>query len=155
LCSLVEDYDVSADGTLTPTISWRTNITKRLEKAGLMMPIEKFCSLTRPQFMAARPLAVYAQARTLFLFLYQNGTLHHWYAAHNETSAKDATGMEAWKRPFPVPLADLNRDYRAWVGALPAVPEEIEPGRASLGFNVESGSGDGPVIVEVVRGQRT
>jgi len=154
LCSLVEDYDIAKGGALTPTISWRTNITKRLEKAGLMMPIEKFCALTRPQFMAARPLAMYAQARTLFLFLYQRGKLKEWYAAYNDTFAQDPTGLEAWKRAFPGSLDDLNRDYRAWVRALPAVPEEIAPGKASLGFDVESGSGDGPVIVDVIASRR-
>ncbi len=154
LCSLVEDYNVSADGTLTPTVSWRTNISKRLEKAGLLLPIEKFCSLSRTQFMAARPLAMYAQARTLFLFLYQQGRLKEWYAAYNDTFDQDPTGMEAWKRTFPISLADLNRDYRAWVRDLPAVPEEIETGKASLGFEVEAGNGDGPVIVEVLASRR-
>ncbi len=154
LCSLVEDYDTTPDGALVPTISWRTNITKRLERAGLMMPIEKFCSMSRTQFMSARPLAMYAQARTLFLFLDQHGKLGEWYAAYNDTFAQDPTGMEAWKRVFPVPLEDLNKDYRAWVRALPAVPEEIEIGRASLGFEVESGAGDGPVIVDVIASRK-
>jgi len=154
LCSLVEDYDAAPDGTLTPTVSWRTNIAKRLEKAGLLMPIEKFCALTRPQFMAARPLAMYAQGRALFLFLYQQGKLKEWYTAYNETFAQDPTGIEAWKRTFPISLADLNRDYRAWLRELPAVPEEIAPGKASLGFEVEAGAGDGPVIVEVIASRR-
>ena len=44
---------------------------------------------------------------------------------------------------FDQPLTEIERDFRVWLRALPKVAEEIKSGMASLGVEVESGSGDG------------
>lgn len=154
LCSLVEDYDLkqsSPDGppTLVPATSWRTNIAKRLEKNNLLMPIDKLCGLSRAQFMMGRPLAMYAQARTLFLYLDQKKKLAEWYGVYCEDFSKDPTGLESLKLVLAMDTPALNKDYRAWVRALPAVPEEILPGKASLGLEIDAGNGDGPVVFSI------
>lgn len=146
LCSLVEDYDLDSTGKLVPATNWRTNTTKRLEKAGLLMPIEKLCALPRERFMSGRPLAMYAQARTLFLYLSDQGKLGAWYAELCRTFEKDPTGVAAFERVLGKPIKQINQDYRAWVKALPAVPEEIPRGAASLGIEVDWGQGEGPVV---------
>ncbi|MBL8760852.1 MAG: PDZ domain-containing protein [Phycisphaerae bacterium] len=146
LCSLVEDYDLDSAGKLVPATSWRSNTVKRLEKAGLLMSIEKLCALPRDRFMTGRPLAMYAQARTLFLYLSDQGKLEEWYAAFCETFKNDPTGVEAFERVFAKPIKQINLEYRAWVKALQAVPEEIPPGAASLGIEVDWGQGEGPIV---------
>lgn len=150
LCSLVEDYDVNAAGDIKPTPSWRTNIAKRLERAGQLMPIEQLIKLDRRRFTGSRPLAMYAQGRTIFLFLYDKGKLAEWYSTYCRTFAEDPTGAKAFTEVFGKPLNEIHKDFRAYVRALPAVPEEIEPGRASLGIEVEAGSGEGLTVVQVV-----
>lgn len=150
LCSLVEDYDISPEGVLTPVPSWRTNIAKRLEKMGRLPTIEKLCNSTRKEFFEGRPLAMYAQGRTMFLFLHSQNKLKDWYAAYCDTCAEDPSGIAAFKQVFTEPLPELNKKYRAWVRALPMVPEEIKPGMASLGLEIENGTGDGPTIFSVV-----
>lgn len=59
--------------------------------------------------------------------------------------------MTALEEALGMPIADINREYRAWLRDLPMVPETIEPGKASLGIEIESGSGEGPVVVTVDR----
>jgi hypothetical protein len=154
LCSLVEDYDLDDQGHVQPATSWRTNITKRLEKSGILMPIEKLASLDRAQFISARPLAMYAQARTFFLFLWRTGKLADWYEAYDRTFSTDPTGIAALKETFGKSMPEINKDYRLFVRTLPNVPEEIEAGRASLGVEVGAGSGDGLVILSVVGSAR-
>jgi len=176
LCSLVEDYDVApapkneantdqhgdpstnprsgppsdtVPPGLVPATSWRTNIAKRLEKNNLLMPIEKLCGLSRGQFMMGRPLAMYAQARSLFLYLDQKKKLGEWYAAYCDGFEQDPTGVEALKLVLAMDMLALNKDYRAWVRALPAVSEEILPGKASVGLEIDAGSGEGPVVVSI------
>lgn len=146
LCSLVEDYDLDRDGKLVPATSWRSNTVKRLEKAGSLIPIEKLCALPREKFMIGRPLAMYAQARTLFLYLSDQGKLGAWYAKFCETFEKDPTGVAAFEAVFEKPIKQINLDYRAWVKALQAVPEEIPRGAASLGIEVDWGQGEGPIV---------
>lgn len=146
LCSLVEDYDTDASGQLRPATSWRSNTAKRLEKAGLLMPIEKLCALPREKFMTGRPLAMYAQARTLFLYLSDQGKLGAWYSSFCKTFDEDPTGVAAFEAVFGKPIKQINVDYRAWVRQLQPVPEEIAPGNASLGIEVDWGQGEGPVV---------
>lgn len=149
LCSLVEDYDLDAAGKLVPATSWRTNTAKRIEKAGLLLPIEKLCALPREKFMTGRPLAMYAQARTLFLYLADQDKLGAWYAKFCETFDKDPTGVAAFEAVFAKPIKQINADFRAWVKALPAVPEEIPRGAASLGIEVDWGQGEGPIVAAI------
>lgn len=151
LCSLVEDYEVRGSGesaTLEPVPSWRTNIAKRLTRGG-GMTIKALASTSRERFVGSRPLAQYAQARAIFLFLWQRGLLKAWYAAYTRGFADDPTGVKAIEEVFAQPIDEVDKLYRAWVRELPEVAEQLRPGAAGIGVEVEAGSGDGPVIVEV------
>ncbi|MBX3410169.1 MAG: PDZ domain-containing protein [Phycisphaeraceae bacterium] len=151
LCSLVEDMDELPGGELGPAPSWRTNIAKRLERIRALMPIEQLATMPQHRFTGQRPLANYSQARTVFLFVWQRGALARWYEAYTAGFAQDPTGVTALEEALGMPIADINREYRAWLRDLPMVPETIEPGKASLGIEIESGSGEGPVVVTVDR----
>ncbi|MCC6660063.1 MAG: PDZ domain-containing protein [Phycisphaerales bacterium] len=154
LCSLVEDYEVRGSGdsaTLEPVPSWRTNISLRLLRGGSLMPIRQLVRMDREKFVGTRPLATYAQARTLFLYLWQTGKLKEWYQAYTDHYAEDATGEKAFEIVYGKPIAEVDRAYRAWVRTLPEVAEQARPGAAGIGADVEQGSGDGPVIVELPR----
>lgn len=151
LCSLVEDYEVRGSGegaTLEPVPSWRTNIARRLARGG-GMTIKALASASRERFVGSRPLAQYAQARAVFLFLWQRGLLKDWYAAYTRGFGDDPTGVKAIEEVFGLPIDEVEKLYRAWLRELPEVAEQLRPGAAGLGVEVEAGSGDGPVIVEI------
>ncbi len=153
LCSLVEDYECP-DGTaaaLRPVASWRSNICKRLLGGGRLLPISKLAAISRERFTGASPLANYGQARTIFLYLFDQGKLKDWYAHYTENFAEDPSGVKSFEAVFEMPIAEVDRAYRQWVKALPMVAEQIDPGDAGLGVDVEPGTGDGPVIVAIPR----
>ena len=151
LCSLVEDYESGPDGELKPVPSWRTNISKRLAGNGKLLPIKQLASILRERFTSSSPLGNYGQARTVFLYLFDKGKLKDWYAAYTTGYRSDHTGVKAIEEVMGKPIADVDKEYRAWVRGLPMVAEQIKPGKASLGAEVDPGSGDGPVIAEVDR----
>lgn len=153
LGALVEDYDLGADGKIIPAPSWRTNTAKRIEKIGKLMPIETLSRLNHATFSGQRPLANYAQARAFFLYLSSRDKLADWYADYTSNYRDDPTGVAATERVLGKPVAEINQDFRAFVRALPAVAEEIKPGMASLGFEVDTGTGEGPVITSLPRGR--
>jgi len=153
LCSLVEDYDLK-DGSLRPAPSYRTNTAKRLTKAGGLLTIAALTSLDRDHFIGTRPMANYAQARTLFMFISDRQRLGDWYAEFTRrwsgVNTEEAT-RGAFEAALRMPMDEVEKSYRAYVRAMPEVPEQLASGRASLGVVVETGAGDGPVVVEVVR----
>lgn len=151
LCSLVEDCDTSPDGQLVPVPSWRTNTVQRMARIGNLMPIEDLASMSQLKFVGPRRLANYATARAVFLYLWERGKLKTWYTDYTANFAEDATGVRALERTIGMPIGEINKDFRGWIRDLPSVPEEIKPGMASLGVEVEAGAGDGPVIVGVPR----
>jgi len=154
LCSLIEDYDLDAAGNVQPSTSWRTNIAKRLENLRKLMPIETLAAMTPLKFTGQRPLANYAQARAVFLYLWQEGKLKEWYAHYVANHHKDTTGIKSFEAVLGKPIKEINLDYRRWLRDLPTVPESIPEGAASLGVEVDSGAGEGPVVTSVNRTAR-
>ncbi len=152
LCSLVEDLDLTSDGEIVPAPSWRTNISKRLERGGRLLPLETLMTMPRKRFVGTRPSAHYAQARTFMLFLDEIGELGDWYADYVEGFVEDDSGVRALERTLGKSLDEIEQDYRAWLRELPEAPEQIRPGMASLGVVISPGRGDGPAIQEIERG---
>ena len=153
LCSLVEDYDRRADA-IRPTPSWRTNIVKRLLKAGRLERIDTLAAYSQARFSTKRPLARYAHARTVFLYLADQHKLRDWYRAYTDTYDEDPSGVGALELVLGKPIDDIERAYRDWIDALPMVPETGRDLSATLGVEIENGSGDGPVVVGVSRDAR-
>ncbi len=145
-CSLPEDCIVAADGSLTPTTSWRTNTVKRMDRVNGMLPLRTLATLPQIKFMSSRPLANYAQSRAFFLFLSECGKLKPWYEAYIASYAEDPTGLNAIETVFKAPLADIEIDFRLWVRALEPVPDELKEGMPSLGAVIDAGIGEGPIV---------
>lgn len=148
LCSVIEDYDLDA-GKLVVAPSWRSNIVKRQLDLGRLDTIAELAEFTQADFSSKRPLAKYAQARTVFLYLASAGKLADWYAAYTAAFETDPSGVKALEAVFAKPIDQVEADYRAWVRALPMVPETGSDLRATLGVELENGEGDGPVVVSV------
>lgn len=169
LCSLVEDIDFAANPahpTFIPTTSWRTNTVQRMDKTGGLLPIDKFTALTNTRFISARPLANYAQARTIFLWLSDTNKLADWYALYTTDASlgyrADPSGLTALLAvTMPEPPKDaaapslaartkaFDQAFRTYIRSLPTVNEEVPLGGATLGLDVEQRDAEGPVIVDV------
>jgi PDZ domain-containing protein len=157
LCSLVEDYEVGSDGkadSLRPVPSWRSNIAKRLSAGARLPGLKQLATMKRERFTGANPLANYAAARTFFLYLFQRDKLREWYGHYTAHYEEDPTGVRAVEAVLGKSAPEIDKDYRAWLKALPEVAEQLHPGSVGLGADVEGGDGDGPVIVAIPRASR-
>ncbi len=146
LCSVLEDYDIRGT-SIVPAPSWRSNIVKRQLDIGRLDTITKLSKYTQRDFSSRRPLAKYAQARTVFLYLATTGKLRAWYDAYTASYSDDPSGLKAFETVFAKPINDVEADYRDWVRALPMVPETGADLSATLGVELENGDGDGPIVV--------
>ncbi|HYE02258.1 MAG TPA: hypothetical protein VD963_03375 [Phycisphaerales bacterium] len=124
LCSLVEDARVGPAGEMVVLPSWRTNIAKRLSRAGRLPPWEQLFGVPHDRFVKTRPLAQYAQARAVFEFLAERGKLAAWYAAYVQGFTDDPTGRAALEEVFGLPLKDIEKQYVAWLRARPDGDED-------------------------------
>ncbi|MCB9844746.1 MAG: PDZ domain-containing protein [Phycisphaeraceae bacterium] len=154
LCSLVEDYDLTPSGQVRLAPSWRTNMIKRLEGSGHLPEIEYIARLPRDRFSGGSPLANYAMARGVFLFLDSKGLLATWYRDFVDRFGEDPSGVASLEHVLDLPIDEINREFRDWLRALPAVAEARADGTitgldASLGVQVDPGSGEGPVVLSL------
>ncbi|MBX3405682.1 MAG: PDZ domain-containing protein [Phycisphaeraceae bacterium] len=152
LCSLVEDVE-PAPGGFRALPSWRTNMARRLAMGGALMPWEVLFEMGQRRFVGTRPLAYYAQARAVFMFLSERGVLRDWYTAYVRGYSDDRSGARAMEQVFGTPLAEVEKQFRAWLREVPTVAEEIRPGMANLPVDVSPGVGDGIVIDSTPRGK--
>ena len=148
LASVVEDFDVQGR-RLVPVASWRTNMVKRLHRARRLPRIADLAGMDLATFTNRRPLARYAQARTVLMWLLDRGELGRFYEAYVEGYGEDPTGMGALIRVTGLGEDEIDDVYRAWVGNLEDVPETGSDLEATLGISIENGSGDGVVIREL------
>lgn len=153
LCSLVEDYDM-LDGVLTPTPSWRTNSVKRLERAGGLPTLTELATLQRGRFTSSRPLANYAYARAVFLFLFQRGKLGDFYRHYTNNWSIDSTGISSLEVVIGMDIQDVDAEFRRWLRQLPEVAESVSAGGAAIGLEIDAGRGEGPIITRAGQAAR-
>lgn len=152
LASLVEDLKPQADGPPEAVPSWRTNSAVRLAKSGGVMPLPKFVELPADQFTARAPLANYALARALMLYLDQRSALRAYFDASLRPVPGDASGRAALEAALGKPLTDIDKSFRQWLRELPIAPEADRPGRAVLPMDLGPATGDGLPITRLGRG---
>ncbi len=145
LCALVEDVEPSADpsGLLRPVVSWRTNTVRNMAAIGRLPAWDRLLTQDADAFVASSPLANYAVARAIFLFLSEKGVLRAWYTAFTAGHAADPTGRQALQSALGRPVAEIERQWRAWAAALPAAPDAQSLLAAGLPFDVEPDAADG------------
>ena len=148
LASLVEDYDM-VGGELVPVASWRTNMVKRLLDVRRLPTLEELAGTGLARFTSSRPLAKYAHARTVMMFLLAEGTLKDFYQRYARGYSADPSGLTALEGAMGMELDEIEAKYREYVAALPVVAETGSDLDATIGVGIENGSGDGVVVTEL------
>ena len=149
IATLVETVDLDSTGNLDPRPDWRTNIAGRLARAHRLMPLKKLTGLDFERFGSSRPLANYAVARSVFLWLYDLGVLPRFFEVLDETRTQDPTGLLAVARTAGVEPDKLDEAFGDWVLGLPIVAETGRDLTATLGVDVQVGPGDGLEVVSL------
>ena len=145
LASIVEDYDMQG-GKLVPVASWRTNIVKRMSDVHRMPTIEELATTEMNSFTSKRPLAKYAQARSIMLYLLEQGKLGSFYQTYTANFSVDPTGIKALEDTLGIEINEIDKDFKQWIDALKSVPETGSDLSATLGIEIENGTGDGVVV---------
>ncbi len=153
LCSLVEDYDMRR-GKLVPVASWRTNTVINQNRGRRVMDIAELAKMDRHTFNNRQPLANYAVARAVFLYLYQRGMLSEWYQHYTANYLEDPSGVAAIEAVLGKPIDEVQDDFEDWIGGLDRVAEASSDGRVkglevTLGVEVDPGQGEGPIVTRV------
>jgi hypothetical protein len=143
-----------------PVPSWRTNIVKRLARAGKLKSFDELTGLSHHRFSTTRPLATYAQARTVLLYLHGLGRLEAWYELYTTDAVHgyqtDPSGLAAMEAVLGEEIDVIERRYLDWVRHdLPMVAEDGTDLDAGLGVDLEPGDDGGPKITKLPRGSRT
>lgn len=145
LASVVEDFDM-VDGRLVPMASWRTNMVKRMHEIRVLPSIEELAGMDLSTFAGKKPLARYAQARTVLMWLLERGELGEFYLTYTDSYDEDPTGLHAIHVVTGLDGDELDRMYRGWIAGLDRVPETGSDLEATLGISVENGTGDGVAV---------
>lgn len=167
LCSLIEDVDLVVEKDesvrLVSVPSWRTNTAKRMARINLLPKLSVLMTMDEKTYMGSRALGNYAASRAFFLWLVQGGggganakpdapaerpsRLRDWYAGYIADWATDPTGKTTTERVLGKPLAELDRDFKAWLLALPDVGEQNTPGLPTLPCDMQPVGGEGMVVI--------
>ncbi len=152
IAAVFEDIEIVA-GQAKPKPSWRTNIVRRLHRLSDLTSIEDLAGMSRSRFMDFRARRNYAEARAVFMYLESIGKFDDWYNAYTASYREDPTGLQAIEQVTGRSARELQKDYAAWVKALPEVQEIVTPGGASLGVVVNDREvNDGVVIKDIQPG---
>lgn len=147
MAALLEDVETEGAGGYALQPSWRTNIAKRLERNGALRPLGVFLAMERDRFVSYRPSANYAHARALMMFVESRGVLGDFYRALRAGYGEDPTGVVALEAAMGMPIEDVDRAFRKWLGNLPEVAERAHPPDAGLGVAIAAGEGEAPTVM--------
>lgn len=174
LCALVEDIDVvdekntkSGREEVRPVASWRTNTAKRMAKTNLLPKLSVLMTMDDKTYMGNRALGHYAASRAFFLWLASRTApqpsppgsppvapnashtlLRDWYAGFIADFPIDPTGKTTTERILGKKLPDLDKEFKAWLLALPDVGEANTPGLPTLPCDMQPVGGEGMVVID-------
>ncbi|MFN9132608.1 MAG: tetratricopeptide repeat protein [Phycisphaerales bacterium] len=156
LCSLVEDIRIETDPDgrerLVPISSWRTNQVLGMARVGNLPAWEKFFAKDADRFVSSNPLANYAVARSIFLFMHERGVLRAWYTAYVAGFDADPTGKAAIESAFGMSAAEVEKQWRAWIRTLERVPDQNDAAKVELPLSIRP-AGDGLEVSDVTTGE--
>jgi hypothetical protein len=150
LAALYERYELSESGEITFLPTARHNDVRRLVAQRKGPVIEPMMAMTPSQFMAVSD-DLYPVSRSFFEYLADQGKLRRWYRAYVDGFDADRTGRAAAESALGKPVAEVERDWRAWVKARPAVDVTVGKGDRPVGVTVADAT-DGARVTAVARG---
>jgi len=150
IAALYERYELADDGEIVFLPSHRHNQARAVAGQRSRRPIAAMVRMTPAQFMAASE-QLYPVARSFFEFLADRGALRRWYRTYVRTFDEDRSGVAALEQALGAPLDAIERQWRDWVLARPAVDLAAGHAERTVGIDVASAT-DGVAVRRVARG---
>ncbi|MCI0365344.1 MAG: hypothetical protein L0219_15860 [Phycisphaerales bacterium] len=120
LASLFEDYALGDDGSIEFAPNQRRNMVKAMARNNRLIAWSDFFRLKAVHFNA-QPAEHYAQARSIFEFLADEGKLKSWYRAFRGGFDNDPLGFRAFEAVFGKSSDEVERQWREWLNAQPTI----------------------------------
>jgi hypothetical protein len=132
--------------SIAPAPGWRLNSLKRAMDRGLLSSTQELIDLPPNRFTGSRGLRNYAHARAIMLFLLSRDQLKPFYDAYVKDFDTDPTGALALEQATGTTLEEFDADLAAWLDTLPMVAEDMNDLTATIGADLDPGTGDGPRV---------
>ncbi len=116
LASLHEGCEVRED-RIVGLVNWRLPALREAAGKGTLRPLEEL--LTADDFYGAQRGLNYAQARYFCLYAQQKGLLEKLYSRLRDAPAGKRAGVTAVEEVFGRKIGQVEKEYLAWVKALP------------------------------------
>ena len=120
LAALYESYEVDDDDSIVFLPNERRNIARSRARAGRLTAWNTLFKLD-PQRLTADPGNLYAELRSIFEFLAEEGKLEAWYRSYVEHFDEDPIGTKAFELVFECPPAEVEDRWRRWLDDKPAI----------------------------------
>ncbi len=123
------EYSKIVDGHIVPRHNHQLYNVREDLHLKKNVPWAKMVKFERRQFHSIH----YAQARYMMFYLFDKGVLKKWYDAYCEGFKDDPSGGAALEKVLGKTLEEIDRDWVAWIEALP-LPPLPQAGSPSLGI---------------------
>ena len=99
---------------LVPAENFRLTYLQSAVRRNRLIPLEKLFKMDQRSFVNQANLA-YGESGSLLLYLYDHDLLRKFYDAYKAGWDKEKTGQAALETATGKPLAELEKDWRAWM----------------------------------------
>ncbi len=150
IATLFEEWGDGAGGEVVLKPNLRTNEAYDLVRRKQAKPWAEFMSMDDKELMSS-PIDHYAQARSMLMWLAEQGKFQEWYRAVVSGFSSDPMGRRAFETVFGAPVGRLEAQWRTWVIDQGKVDATIGRGDGVMGLAI-SDLPDGVRIDEVQEG---
>lgn len=116
--SLFEQSSYTDEGTMRGMVNWRLPGLQRAFARGDDVSLEGVMKTTTDEFYGEGSGTHYAIARYLCLWLQEKALLRDYYRAFRTGHGEDPTGVATLEKTTGKSLADLEKEWKEWVGTL-------------------------------------
>jgi hypothetical protein len=127
------------DGVLLPAENFRLSALKQAAARGRLIAFEKLLKMDQRSFVGNATIA-YGESGSLLLYLHTRDLLRKFYDTYKKGYEKEKTGEAALVEVTGMPLAELEKEWRAWM--LKRTPPTLMTGRDGpvLGIKFDQGN---------------
>ena len=104
--------------TLVGLVNWRLPALQKAIEAGKLVALEKLVATTTAEFRGANEGLHYAEARYLAMYLQKLVLLQRFYREFRDGAKKDPTGAKTLATVTGKGIAELEKEWVAWVKTL-------------------------------------
>ena len=133
LASMYEAGEFEKD-VLQPRDNYRLAFVQSAAKRQALVPLDRLLKYTPQDFVSHSNLA-YGESSSLLLYLYEKQQLRPFYDQYKKDYVSDSTGAKTLEKVTGLSLAELQKQWSAWMIDRPVPAQQPPTGGAWIGAN--------------------